>query len=239
MLTICLLSLACDATVARAVEWTSPDGVIKITVPDAAKLEPLETPPTPFLALWMSADESLRIGVMQRPFPTHQGLLRSAADEGFAEEIGGSITAATTATNNGHEIWLTTASGSSNGTKMTGTQAIVRVNDSVYKIMAMTVGDAPVDDATIQTFLQSIQVTGTPHPGGIAGSANASSGSKAPLTSDELTQNVSYQIGRAVGMILMILLVVWVVSLFNRKPRQPNPTTQYPPGPPMTRPPTQ
>ena len=93
-----------------------------------------------------------------------------------------------------------TATGTNGGTKVKATQAIVRVDDLAYKVMAFEIGEGTGHDATIQAFLQSIQVKGTPHPGGVGGGSGAGANK---MTSDEVIQSISYQLGRATGMVIM------------------------------------
>ena len=74
-------------TVANAETWTSPDGFLSVTPPDATQFQTMPTPPPPFVGLWLSNDESIKFGVMKTEIPPSIKLIQSSAEEGLAEEL--------------------------------------------------------------------------------------------------------------------------------------------------------
>src|SRR5436189_6052688 len=86
-LTAALCITAAIVAPARGEEWTAPDGAISVAAPDAARFVRLDEPPAPFLALWVSQDETLRLGVMKMGTPPLGKLNRAAAEAGLAEEV--------------------------------------------------------------------------------------------------------------------------------------------------------
>jgi hypothetical protein len=90
-------------------DWTSPDGAISVSPPDAARFVRLDDPPSPFLALWVSQDESLRLGVMKMGAPPQGKLNRAALKRAWRRSHGGSHRHQRST--EGHELWLMTAQG--------------------------------------------------------------------------------------------------------------------------------
>ena len=124
-------------TLANAQTWTSPDGFLSITPPDTTTFQAMPTPPPPFVGLWVSNDESMRnFGVMKMQISPTIKLIQSSVEQGLAEEIGGTVTRLPTRELSGHELWNMTAKGPSGAI----TQALIRRDGELYKVMAATVG---------------------------------------------------------------------------------------------------
>ncbi len=140
-------------TIANAQTWTSPDGFLSVTPPDATQFQAIPTPPLPFVGLWVSNDESMKFGVMKTEIPPNIKLIQSSAEEGLAEEIGGQVTRLPTKRVTGHEVWNMTAKGPSAEI----TQAMVRHDGALYKLMAVTIGGNP-DAASINRFIDSLSI---------------------------------------------------------------------------------
>ena len=87
LLTITVFLLALPG-LARSQTWTSPDGFLAITPPDAGVFQPIPSPPSPFIGLWVSNDEAMQFGVMKTQTPPNIKLIQSSAEEGLAEETG-------------------------------------------------------------------------------------------------------------------------------------------------------
>ena len=211
-----IASLAAAFSVAGTLgdEWTSPDGVIVVTAPDAVDFQQVDDPPEPFIALWVSNDETLRLGVTKTAIPPHIKLVRSSTEEGLAEEIGGTIAASSSVAKNGHEIWTMTAKGSTQGINIQITQAIAQYQGNVYKVLAANVGDAPIDETAINTFVKSIDIKAT-NPNG----DTARVGSDDQRSNDHIDlHNLSKRIGAA-GALLLIGIIVWLfMSRGKNKP---------------------
>lgn len=138
---------------ATAQTWTSPDGFLSITPPDGDTFQAMPTPPSPFVGLWVSNDESMKFGVMKMTIPPTINLIQSSAEQGLAEEIGGQVTRLPTRKVSGHEVWSMTARGPS----VEITQALVRHDGALYKVMAATVGDAG-DKELVKRFIGSLSI---------------------------------------------------------------------------------
>ena len=206
-LTALLLILAAGAGKASGADWASPDGAIVVATPDPAKFRFVDNPPEPFLALWISNDETLRLGVMKATMPANvKTLIRSSGEQGLAEEIHGTITGSSTMVKNGHEIWLMAAKGSIQGINAQVSQALVQCNGSVYKVMAATIGNGPSDDPTINAFVNSIQVklpnSNPPAAQPVNSEPNPGGGTD--------PHNLSKRFG-GIGALVLIGLLVWRV----------------------------
>lgn len=135
----CILWLGClcialGVARARGDDWTSSDGVIKVTIPNSGFTR-VENPPTNYLALWISHDETIRLGVAQIPYPRGAQLLRTNLEKGIAG-AGAEITASSTSTKDGHEVWGNSTASSIEGVKNIGQTSIVRVNDSIFALFS-------------------------------------------------------------------------------------------------------
>jgi hypothetical protein len=141
--------------------WTSPDGFISLTRPDATQFQELPDPPPPFLGLWVSNDESMKLGIVKLNVPTNLKLIQSSVEDGLAEEIGGKASRLGTKIVSGHEVWCMAARGPSGEI----IQAVLRHDDALYKLIAITVGDKG-DDASVNRFIDSLSITQptTPSP---------------------------------------------------------------------------
>lgn len=201
-----LFVAAFNITAAFGDERTSPDGVIVVTAPDSAHFEHINDPPAPFIALWLSKDETLRLGVTKMAIPSNVRLIRSSTEDGFAEEIDGTVTASSSVVKNGHEIWIMTARGSAQGTPLQSTQAIAQFNGSLYKVMAAAVGDGPTDATTIDAFVNSIRIIPPPMTSGSAPMPRSDQGFGDGID----LHNLSKRIGGA-SALLLIVLVIWLV----------------------------
>ncbi len=139
--------------IASAQDWTSPDGFLSVTPPTPDVFDKLPTPPPPFVALWVSHDESMKFGVMKIQIPPTLKLNQSSAEQGLAEEIGGKVTRLPTKQLSGHEVWTMTA----NGPSIEITQSLVRHDGSLYKVMAAAVGAEDNSDSVDQ-FISSMSI---------------------------------------------------------------------------------
>lgn len=217
----CGLSLAIATAAVRGEEWTSSDGVVKVTVPDSGFVR-VENPPPSFLVLWISADETIRLGVAQMPYPAGQRLNRANFEQGIAG-AGAEITASSSSRQNGHEVWVVSTTSSTGGVKNNGTQSIIRVDGSIYQIVAITAADANIDQAIVQQYLQSLQVSGPVHAGGVGGTTSGRGISLKKLTSDEAIEKLFGVLGSITGLIVMVLLGLWALSRVTgiKPPRTP------------------
>jgi hypothetical protein len=137
----------------HAQTWTTPDGFLSITPPDATLFQAIPAPPASFIGLWVSNDESMRFGVMKMQIPPTIKLTQSAAEEGLAEAIGGEVKRLPSRKVSGHEVWIMTAKGPS----VAITQALVGHDGTFYKVMAATVGGA-VDNESVNRFISSLAI---------------------------------------------------------------------------------
>ena len=143
-------------TVANSQSWTSPDGFLSITPPDVNEFKPMPAPPPPFVGLWVSNDESMKFGVTKMQILTDVKLIQSSAEEGLAKEINGEVIRLPTRQVAGHEVWNMTAKGAS----VELTQAMIRHDGAIYKLMAVTIGRTP-DPVAVNRFIDSFTIV---HP---------------------------------------------------------------------------
>jgi hypothetical protein len=141
------------APIASSQTWTSPDGFLSITPPDVNQFKQMATPPSPFVGIWVSNDETMKFGVMKTQIPPKIQFIQSSVEEGLATEINGKVNRLPTKQVSGHEIWNMTAKGES----VEITQAIIRHDGSLYKLMAVTVGGKP-DVVAVNRFIDSLSI---------------------------------------------------------------------------------
>ena len=142
---------------AEAQTWTSPDGLLSIEPPDAKEFEQMPTPPAPFVGLWVSRDQKMRFGVMKSEIPLKVRLMHSSVEEGLAEQVDGEVTRLPTKDVDGYEVWTMTAKGES----LEITQAMMRHDGALYKLLAVTVGGNP-DSAAVDHFIDSLSIVQSP-----------------------------------------------------------------------------
>ncbi|MCC9643372.1 hypothetical protein LOC71_13895 [Rhodopirellula sp. JC740] len=197
----------------NAATWTSSDGFLSVTPPDSNGFQMVPSAPPPFICMWISNDETMHFGVMKMDVPPTIQLNQSSAEQGLAEEIGGRTTRLETTQVGGHEVW-----------NMRGqaelidiTQALVRNDDELYKVMAATVG-AKADQQIVQRFIGSIAIgashTAKPRSSSTDESPNAEANTSLPsqerVGSWDL-HSFSKKIGGA-GALLGIGLLVYLNS---------------------------
>ncbi|MDB4671898.1 hypothetical protein OAF34_07150, partial [Pirellulaceae bacterium] len=151
---VALLAIVASPDVAHSQTWTTPDGLLTVTQPNAEIFTAVDSPPEPIVGLWVSHDDSTKLGVVKNQIPTNTKLIQSSVEKGLAEEIGGEVTRLPTKQVAGYEVWHMKAT----GTSAKITQAILRIDDTVYKLMAVTVGQNP-DEQTINHFIDSLLIS--------------------------------------------------------------------------------
>ncbi len=190
---------------ASGADWVSPDGAIAVAAPDPAKFKLIDNPPDPFLVLWVSKDQSLRLGVMKGTIPANIKLDRSSVEQGMAKEVNGRITSSSIKVKDGYEIWHMAARGSIQGKNGHFAQAVVQCGAGAYKVMAITVGNGPTDDATINAFLNSIQIKLPNSNPPTAQPANSELSHEGGVD----LHNLSKRLG-GLGLLVLIVLFVWI-----------------------------
>ena len=204
-----VLMLALPA-LANAQTWTSPDGFLSITPPDANTFQAMPTPPSPFVGLWISNDETMKFGVMKMQIPPTIKLIQSSVEEGLAEEIGAKVMRLPTREVSGHEVWNMTAKGPS----IEITQAMVRHDGALYKVMAATVGGT-ADNESVNRFIGSLSIT---EPSNAQPSKQSAAQPVQDLGGGVDLHNLSKTIGGASAMLGIGLLVYLVIR--GKKSRQ-------------------
>lgn len=197
--------LVVSAQVMRLPTWTSPDGFLSVEIPDETRFQALPTPPPPFLVIWISNDESTKLGVMKTQIPPDRKFIQSSVENGFAKEMGGKVTRLPTKMVSGHEVW------SMAGQTPSGeiTQAIVRHNDAAYKLMGMTISGNP-DTAAIDRFMNSLSITQPPPANAQPSTQLGSVPEKGPGDGLDFTDS-SEKIGGA-SALLLIILIIYAIS---------------------------
>lgn len=174
-----------------------------------------------FSAIWLSKDETVRLGVTETSLPPNIRIIRSSLEEGLAEELGGRIIASSAQQQEGHDVFLMTGRGGTGGDKIYITQAIVAVGNKVYKVIACGIGkDTRVDpDAT--AFISSFRIL-TPRQ--IVDSVPREDvGNSQPALnqpSESLIGLLSRRIGGISALILLVGVIVIVLLRFvtHREP---------------------
>jgi len=204
VLAITVFMLALPA-IAISQAWTSPDGFLSITPPDATAFQRMPTPPPPFVGLWVSNDETMKFGVMKTQIPPNIKLIQSSAEEGLAKEINGEVSRLPTKQVSGHEIWNMTAKGASAEI----TQAMIRHDGALYKLMAVTIGDKP-DAVAVNRFIDSLSIA-QPAPTTAESPTQSSAQPIQDLGGGIDVHNLSKSIGGA-GALLGIGLLVYFLT---------------------------
>ncbi|WP_425617325.1 hypothetical protein NA78x_000999 [Anatilimnocola sp. NA78] len=199
-----VLSLVVMAGLSRAETWNSPDGKLSVEVPDAASFEAIADAPTPFAVVWISSDGDTKLGVMKSSVPANVKLVQTEVEEGLAKEIGGKVTRLPTKTIGGHEVWLMKGTGS--GVEIT--QALVRVDDTVHKVMAITSSENP-HAAAVNRFMESLAIT---EPANSAAAHDATHAPWPPPTEPLDTHQISKAIGGFFSLLLIGLVIYFVLK---------------------------
>lgn len=210
-LTITAFVLALPS-LANSQTWTSPDGFLSMTPPDSNDFQPVPSPPSPFIGLWVSNDETMRFGVMKIQVPPNVKLIQSSVEEGLAEEIGGEVTRLPTKQVSGHEVWHMTGKGAS----VEIAQAMVQHDGALYKLMAATVGGNP-DAFAVNRFIDSLSIV---QPAEMNTEPSRQSGGQSvqDLSGGFDLHRLSKTIGGA-GALLVIGLLIYILTR-GKKNRQ-------------------
>lgn len=198
--------------------WTSADGRLALTTPDATQFTEIPKPPSPFEALWISADESTRLAVVKSQIPAHVRLNQTGVEKGLAGELGGNVTRLPTKQIAGYDVWAMRADGP--GSEVT--QLLVRIDNQVYKVMAFLGTGSPHADA-VQRFVDSLAIN---NPGASPATEafapvsdnTASADAPIPATTDPVdTHGISKLLGSIVGVIVIGLVVYFAAVKLGKK----------------------
>jgi len=162
------------------------------------------------LALWMTADDSLRLAVVRLAMPEEIRLEERAAMEAFGKEFGVEqpvgLPVKTVA---GHTVWGMTASGPMGNYR----QSFVQHNRHVYKLISIASRDAvPLE---IDAFHDSLAILQPEDP----------APSNAPESDDSvrLGRERGATVARALPMLALIGLLVMIFCFVNRKKKVETP----------------
>lgn len=204
---------------AHAQTWTTPDGFLSVTEPDSETFVAIPSPPEPFLGLWISRDETTRLAVMTMEIPANIELNQSSAEEGLAEEMGGKVTRLPTKQLSGYEVWQMKGAGMSAEI----TQALLRHDGTIYKIMAVTIGQAP-DEQAINQFIDSLvihEAAKTAEP-----VAETTGAPVTETTTDQPKKNLgsrfdSHELSKKIGGFAAMLVIGLLIYFFTRGKNKP------------------
>jgi len=90
---------------------------------------------------------------MKTQVPATVELVQSSVEQGLAEEIGGTVTRLPTREVSGYEVWSMKAEGAS----VAITQAMVRSDGGIYKVLAAT-GEGAADNEAVTRFISSLSI---------------------------------------------------------------------------------
>jgi hypothetical protein len=177
-----------------------------VTVPDASRFVQLETTP-PLAVVWVSQDETIKLGVSIIQLPRRMELIQASVEEGMAEEMHGRIVESSKSQLDGHQVFTMTATGDVAGSSVHITQSVVAIGDKVYKAMAIGIGKDTRTLSDARDFIGSFKIL--------------ASAEKTPPTAKKVRQAenesmvdlLSEKIG---GISLLLLLSCAVVALWSR-----------------------
>jgi hypothetical protein len=206
ILPILFCSILALPAVSQGETWTSPDGFLSVTPPDGT--------PAPFICMWVSSDETIKLGIVKLDYPAKQKLIQASVERGFGEEISAAVTRLPTIHLSGYEVWK--MSGDSAAGDMI--QGIVRNEGSVYKLITIT-APGPHDDAPAIQFLNSLSII---RP---ATSSAPSDDSVAGMSINDISGKIG-----AFAVLVLIGVVVYAVAQ-RKKNTTPTslPPNQFPP----------
>ena len=209
------------ATCVSGAEWRTTDGNISVAAPDASRFVQVDSVP-PLSVIWVSKDETVKLGVVEMPSRPDMELIQSSVEKGLANEMRGKIVASSAEKQEGHHVFLMTGHGEILGKEAYMTQAVVAVGNKVYKVMAAGFGkDTRVDpDATefVSSFkvLTPKRVVNSDPPEDVRDSQPAPNDS-----SESLVDLLSQRIGGISALILIVCVIVIVLSRSTKR-RKPN-----------------
>jgi hypothetical protein len=155
-------------------------------------------------------DETMKFGVMKTQIPPNIKLIQSSAEEGLAKEINGEVIRLPTKQVSGHEVWNMTAKGAS----VEITQAMIRHDGALYKLMAVTLGGNP-DAIAVNRFIDSLAIV-TPALNTAESSTQSGTQSIQDLGGGIDLHNLSKSVG-GVGALLGIGIVVYFLTRGKKK----------------------
>ncbi len=182
----------------HAQTWTSADGIVAVTTPDASRFHAVDPPPAPFLVLWTADDASIKLGVLKLAVPAGARMRDKELAEGLAQESGGTVTELPRTVVKGYVLH--------NMVAKTPTQHITQAvhysthQAAVYKFMGVS-GLGSQDEEVVKNFINSVIINAPTYPD-----------FKPPRTIDY--HWVSQMIG-GTGMLLAIGLIV--IRLLRKK----------------------
>lgn len=193
-----------------ASEWTTSDGQASVRIPDETRFVQIEAPP-PLAALWISRDESIKLGIAEIPMPDGMTLRQSSVEEGLAEEMGGRIVDSSVTRQGEHAVFMMTAHSDSNGVDLYITQGVVAANGRAYKVMAVGIDSDPRTDADAAKFIASFELAN-------AAPATGSNRAVEPIASIAEDSQLSHfdLWSRRIGGISALVLIVGVIVLVLR-----------------------
>jgi hypothetical protein len=191
-------------TAAVGEQWKSSDEKIAVTIPDAPGFVKVEAMPP---LIWVSKDETIKLGVVEMAVPANTKLIQSALERGFAESIQGKIVASSKDVRAGHDVFVMTAQGKLQDSEVYMTQAVVGLDGKLYKVMATGIGKDIRTDPDATRFIESLTILVPPQ-------AAPSTGQIPPPSPEDSWAN---QWSRKLGGMSMLLLIGCGVVLILRR----------------------
>ena len=188
----------------NAQAWTSPDGVVTVTTPDPNVFTEVVPPPSPFIVVWASNDDTQRLGVTMVQMPPGTHLIQDAVEEGMGERTGGQITRLPSRYISGHEVWIMRSSSPSE----TMFQAVFEHHGTAYKIMSATPAGSNSHTA-FDNLLGSASLPLAAKPGPQNSAQNQD---------DRITlRTISKKLG---GIALLVLIIAGIIKWEQKKNEQ-------------------
>jgi hypothetical protein len=197
--------------------WKTTDGNISVATPDASQFVEVGSTP-PLSVIWVSKDETIKLGVAEIPFRRGTKLVRSAVERGFAKETGGKIVASSAKQQAGHDVFDMTCHWEMSGNDVYTTQLVVAVGDKVYKVMATGIGKDTRVDPDAAAFVASLeiltpkQVVNSDPPESVRSSQPELNDSR-----ESLVDRLSQRIGAISALILIVSVIAIVLLRFAKR----------------------
>lgn len=214
---VATILLVLFTTVCHADEWRSVDGQISLAQPSPERFQAGELTP-PMSVVWVSADESLKLGVVEMEHDQRLTINRQAMETAFANEIGGAITESSTDELAGFQTYTMTAVGSVSDVEIHAKQKVVAIASKVYKVMAIGVGTNVEDVEDVDTLFASLKINAVPNSA-LSRATNPISKSNAGDLLDDTNKvdSISGKVGAAGVLLLAGLGIAHLLRASNRR----------------------
>jgi hypothetical protein len=155
----CCFVCQCRGDAVSRAAWVSPDKVISIVPPKGLRqIVANSSPPAKTLGAWADEDRSRTFVIVVLSLPPQTTPLQKDIEEGFLEELHGTLVESRTYELGGYTVFRMSARGNVGGKEVTADQLICLVGDCAYSITAMGMGRDIFADPSARDFLASLKI---------------------------------------------------------------------------------